>query len=219
MRVAQLGTRPTGIFIPTCGDRGLLHRVELAVFVVDAEVLPALQGDGHVAVEPDEVVEFLNAELRALPDPRVLHHLNNLELSRLVGNLLPGRLAHLRNLSAGVVRCHRHVLMHECDGLLGSECAGGNLDIDNDANGAQTRLFVDDFAGVRAVVVETGLQHHFFGIEADALVGARVIVVAADRIGVAPRSAELSVVADGALMDDGDARVFCVSRPEVACLG
>ena len=67
--------------------------------------------------------------------------------------------------------------------------------------------------GVRRVVEQAGGQHQLLVVEGDALVGAGVVVVPAQRAGVSPGQRELLVV--DALVDDPGPRVAGVGGVEV----
>jgi hypothetical protein len=75
-------------------------------------------------------------------------------------------------------------------GHLSAETIGGcsianspkELNVDFDPQSTQTHEVV--ISRVRGK--ESGLQHHFFGIEADALIGGRIVVVAANGIRICP---------------------------------
>src|ERR1700733_6323930 len=64
---------------------------------------------------------------------------------------------------------------------------------------------------MRIVVEIPGLQHHLFGVEAEAFVGAGVVVVATDGIGVVPAETELEVVPRYSLVNE--------NRPRIVRLG
>ena len=57
-----------------------------------------------------------------------------------------------------------------------------------------------------------GLQHHLFGVETEAFIGAGVVVVAADRIRVVPAQAKLEIVSRHALMDQDGPRIVCLGK-------
>src|SRR5262249_19071703 len=66
---------------------------------------------------------------------------------------------------------------------------------------AESHEIVNDLPGVRAVIEQAGLQHHFFGVKADAFIGTGIVVVTSNRILVFPREAKLKIMAGNSFVD------------------
>ena len=104
-------------------------------------------------------------------------------------------------------------------GLLERELSEREADVDLDAEGAKAHEAVDDFLGAGCCVEEAGLEHHLFGVEADAFVGFGVVVVAADGVRMVPAPGELEVVSGDAFVDDDRARIVRGGEGEEAEVG
>src|SRR5215472_6764628 len=78
-------------------------------FIFQAEVLPALQGDGHVAVEPEEVVKSAEAEGASLPAACIGEKFVDLQFADLIGDGLTGIGGEQGRLGVGGAGIHRDV--------------------------------------------------------------------------------------------------------------
>ena len=96
--------------------------------------------------------------------------------------------------------------------LLQGELAQCQLHVNLNPQRPQTHEAVDGLAGMRIVVKIPSLQHHLFGIEAEAFISAGVVVVATDRIGVVPAETELEVVSRHALVHEDGSRIVCLGK-------
>ncbi len=80
----------------------------------------------------------------------------------------------------------------------------------------QPHEVVNDFAGSWAVVKQSRLKHHLFGVEAESFIGAGIVVVAANRIVMLPRQTHLKIVARHAFVDHVRPRILGRGQPEIA---
>ena len=106
----------------------------------------------------------------------------------------PGRGRESDRFLARSCRIHRHCVFQIFRRLIEGEFAERESHVHFHAERAQAHEVVDDLAGVRAVVEQSGLQHHLLGVKADAFVGARIVVMAPDRILVFPGKTKLEVM-------------------------
>src|SRR5215472_18528410 len=89
--------------------------------IFQAEVLPSLQGDGDVAVEPEEVMKGTEAEGAFLLAVRIGEKFVDLHFADLVGDGLTGIRGEQRRLSVGGAGIHGDVGFEVSGGLVESE--------------------------------------------------------------------------------------------------
>ena len=156
------------------------------------EHLPALEGEWQVAVDPEpkswKVLEF---EGFALFAAGVGEHADDVELADLIGDGLAGCGCEHGGLAACCAHVHRYGGGEVVGGLLEGELAECETDVYLYAEGAETHHAVDVLLDAWGGVEEAGLKHHLFGVEAYALVGFGVVVVATDGVGIAPTPGHL----------------------------
>ena len=114
-----------------------------------------------------------------------------------------------------VCAIHRDFFFEIFRGLLECEFAEGESHVHFHAERAQTHEIVNDLASVRAVVEQTSLQHHFFGVKADAFVRAGVVVMTADRVFVFPGKTKLKIMAGNSFVHGERPRILRRRAPEV----
>src|SRR6266568_9391515 len=73
---------------------------------------------------------------------------------------------------------------------------------------------IDDFARMRAVVKQPGLQHHLLRIEAYSLVRAGIVIVTPDRVGILPRKSQLKIMAWNSFVHRNRTRILGGRQPE-----
>ena len=73
---------------------------------------------------------------------------------------------------------------------------------------------IDDFAGVRTVIKQPGLQQQLFCVKSDALIRAGIIEVSTDGVRIPPGDSELKIVAWNSLVDGNRAGILRGSQPE-----
>src|SRR5205085_5130960 len=181
-----------------------------------AQIFPPLQRDRDVAVFPDEIVEGAEVEFLTLLYPRFRQEFRDLELANLIADGLAwtGRERD-RFLTRGV-RIHRHFFFEVLCGLIEREFTEREAHVHFHAKRAQTHEIVNNFARVRAVVEQTGLQHHLLGVKADAFVRARVVVMTLDWVLVFPGKTKLEVMAWNSFVNNDRPRVLRGRAPEIA---
>ena len=147
-------------------------------------------------------------------DPRgVREQRDELRLADLVSQCLAGGLGEERGFLGGGGRVHGNPVRQFAGGRFNAQRAGGQAHVHGHPQRAQPHEVHHGGPGVRGVVEQARGQHQLLVVEGDALVGAGVVVVPADRAGVAPGQGQLLVV--DALVDDPGARVASVGGVEV----
>ncbi|ASR52163.1 hypothetical protein B5J99_12415 [Blastomonas fulva] len=175
-----------------------------------------LERDGNVAIEPEIVVEAAQIESLAFAHARFGKKLRGLDLADLIADRLSRRGGEERRLFVRGLAVHRHHRLKIVGRLIDGEGARRKLDVDLDAQRAQPGEIVDHLARLWRIGPQPGLQHHLFGIEARALVGAAVVIMAAQRIGVLPAQSQLEEVPRNAFMHDDRPRIARDRKVEIA---
>ena len=99
--------------------------------------------------------------------------------------------------------------------MIEREFAEREFHIHFHAQRAQPHEIVNDLARMRAVIEQTGLQHHFLGIKADPFIRAGVVVMPPDRVLVFPGKTKLKIMPGNSFVNSDRPRVFCCRAPEV----
>src|SRR5436309_4748347 len=194
----------------------LRHAFQQIDFVLQPQISPALQNDRDVSVLPEEIVERAEAEFVLFLALRVGEEFVDLQLADLVRNRLTGDRSEESRFCVRRACVHGHGVLEILGRLRDAEFTERELHVDFHAQRSQPHEVPDDFARARAVVEQAGVQHHLFCIKADALVGAGIVVVTANRVGMTPGERKLKVVSGHALMHNFTARVFGRGQRKVA---
>jgi hypothetical protein len=99
--------------------------------------------------------------------------------------------------------------------LVERKLAEREFDVHFHAQRAEAHEIVNDLACVRAIIEQTGLQHHFFGVKADPFVRARIVVMPPDRVVVFPGKAKLKIVPGNSLVHSNRTGILRSRTPEV----
>ena len=99
--------------------------------------------------------------------------------------------------------------------MIDGEFSDGQLHVYFHAQSPQAHEVVHDLAEPGTVVEETELQHHLFGIEADAFIRAGIVVTAPNLVFMRPRQRHLKVMSGHALVHNQRPRIFGNRQREV----
>src|SRR5262245_14118565 len=160
--------------------------VEHDHLVIQPDILPPQQRDRNVSVLQNVIVKLAQAEFISPRLPSVGQKFRNLQLADLICDGLSGQGSEEDGFGPRGFIIHRRFSLQVLRRLINTEDPQRQLDVNFDPQSAQPHEVVDGLARTWAVVKQPGLERHFFGVKADALVRPRIVVVATNRIFMRP---------------------------------